>query len=266
MTDGKYDVRKFDPRTVRPRDSTSKGKVIGIVGGRGSGKSLLTKDIMYHLRDIPMGIVMSGTEDGNGFYSKFVPELFVYSEFRKDVLEKLLETQQTQAKKGNARKVFIVLDDLMYDSKNIMKEKVVRQLFMNGRHWGITIINVAQSALDLGPPNMRDQYDFVMAFREASFQGREKLYKLYFGIVPTMKDFNALMMACTENYECIVVSKEAVRTAHKVDDMIFWYKAEVHPPFKMGHRLFWKYHHKRYKGRAETSLEEIKAGGIRKLK
>ena len=47
---------------------------------RDTGKSYLCKDILYYHSDIPVGQVISGTEAGNGFFSKHVPKLFIHEE------------------------------------------------------------------------------------------------------------------------------------------------------------------------------------------
>lgn len=237
-----FSLKKFDPSTIKL------GSVVGIVGGRGSGKSLLVRDLMYTFRKLPLVVVMSGTEEGNGFYGKFVPGIFVYSEFRKDVLENLLQQQRKIKEQKRNRNVLVVLDDLLYDSKTIMKESIMRFLFMNGRHMGITIIVVAQFANDLGPPALRSQLDYVVAFREPSIANRERLYKMFYGIVPTFQDFNAILAHCTEEYRTLVVHQTA-----KTNDMekaVFWYKADVSPSrlsFRMGHPAIWKFHDRHFR-------------------
>ena len=41
----------------------------------------------------------------------------------------------------------------------------------------------------------------------------------------------------TENYECLVINNNA--KSNKLNDQIFWYKAENHPNFKLGSKEFW---------------------------
>ena len=47
------------------------------------------------------------------------------------------------------------------------------------------------------------------------------------------------MDQCTENYECLVIDNNA--KSNQLRDQIFWYKAESHPPFKLGSKEFWDY-------------------------
>ena len=59
-------IRKFDPRKI---DSN---RVCVFIGKRGTGKSTLVTDVLYHHRKIPMGVIMSGTEESNEHYKKHV--------------------------------------------------------------------------------------------------------------------------------------------------------------------------------------------------
>ena len=229
---------KFDPSSI------GNDKIVAVIGKRGSGKSLLVKDIMYHKRHIPAGVVMSGTEDGNKFYSDFVPDTFVFSEFNKGALEKLVDRQRRLWSEGSKSKVFVILDDLVYD-RSIMKEKVVRQLFFNGRHWGIFLIVTAQFVTDL-PPGVRANCDVTIACRESIFANRKKLYEMVFGIFPGFKAFDKVFQRCTENYEVLVIDN--TNNTNKIEECVFWYKATVYPPksFRVGHPVFWKFHRRNY--------------------
>jgi hypothetical protein len=46
------------------------------------------------------------------------------------------------------------------------------------------------------------------------------------------------MDQCTENYECLVIANNA--KSNKLDDQIFWYKADGHRDFKLGSAEFWE--------------------------
>ena len=56
-------------------------KVCVFIGKRGTGKSTLITDILWHKRHLSAGIAMSGTEDGNGHFKQFIPDLFVYNDY-----------------------------------------------------------------------------------------------------------------------------------------------------------------------------------------
>ena len=75
MSEFKLNLRKFDMSKLRS-DS-----VIVMIAKRNSGKSVLCKDILYHHRAIPCGMVISPTEKANKYYSNFIPDSFVYDDY-----------------------------------------------------------------------------------------------------------------------------------------------------------------------------------------
>eukprot|EP00899_Mesostigma_viride_P023049 jgi/Mesvir1/3929/Mv19868-RA.1 len=86
--------------------------------------------------------------------------------------------------------------------------------------------------------------DYVFALKENIIMNLEKLYKNFFGIVPTFEVFCHILNECTQNYECLVIDHTS--GSNKLEDVIFWYKGEMRPPFKVGSSKFWKYGHARH--------------------
>lgn len=66
-------IRKFDPGTMK------EWRTIIFVGKRGSGKSVLMKDIIGHLKDkVDFGIAMTPTEESAAFFRSILPPTSVY--------------------------------------------------------------------------------------------------------------------------------------------------------------------------------------------
>lgn len=229
-------LRKFDPSTIQD------GRICVIIGKRGTGKTILAKDVLYYKRRLPCGICCSGTEEGNQWYQKFVPDTFIYNDFDKGAVERLVSRQRQLRKQGKAGDVFCVLDDCLYD-KRILREKVIRQLFMNGRHWGVFMIVLAQYMLDLGP-DLRTNIDYVFILREPIRANREKLWKAFGGIFPTFEAFSATMDAVTADYGCLVIDNTS--KSNDISDVAFWYKANPSRDFKLGSKAFWRFHEAKY--------------------
>ena len=164
------ELSKFSMSQISFRPDENKGPVVVLIGRRDTGKSYLVRDLLYHHQDIPIGTVISGTEAGNGFYSTHVPRLFIHDEYNTGIIENIMKRQRTvlrQIKKELAAykrstldpRAFVILDDCLYDA-SWTRDKMMRLLFMNGRHWKIMLIITMQYPLGI-PPNLRTNIDYV---------------------------------------------------------------------------------------------------------
>jgi hypothetical protein len=241
------ELKKFDMRQISFKPNENKGPVIVLIGRRDTGKSYLVRDILFYQQDIPVGTVISGTEAGNSFYSEHIPKLFIHDEYNTSIIENILKRQKTcmkqvlkeieTYKRSNIDpRTFVILDDCLYDSA-WSKDKLMRLLFMNGRHWKILLIITMQYPLGI-PPNLRTNIDYVFILREPYINNRKKIYENYAGMFPTFESFCQVMDQCTENYECLVINNNS--KSNKLTEQIFWYKAESHPPFKLGSKEYWE--------------------------
>ena len=231
--------------TFNPNEN--QGPVIVLIGRRDTGKSFLVRDLLYYQQDIPIGTVISGTEAGNGFYGKMVPKLFIHDEYNTAIIENILKRQKIVMKQVKKEKeaygrsnidprTFVILDDCLYDN-SWARDKLMRLLFMNGRHWKIMLVITMQYPLGV-PPNLRTNIDYTFILREPYIANRKRIYENYAGMFPTFESFCQVMDQCTENYECLVVSNNA--KSNKLEDQIFWYKATAHREFKLGSKEFWE--------------------------
>jgi hypothetical protein len=242
-----FDMKKFKMKDIVFNPNEAKGPVVVLIGRRDTGKSFLVQDLLYHHQDIPIGTVISGTEAGNGFFGKHVPKLFIHDEYNTAIVENILKRQKAVLKQIKKEKTaygrsnidpraFVILDDCLYDNK-WAKDKVMRLLFMNGRHWKIMLIITMQYPLGV-PPNLRTNIDYVFILREPYITNRKRIYENYAGMFPTFESFCQVMDQCTENYECLVINNNA--KSNKLEEQIFWYKAQSHGDFKLGSKEFWE--------------------------
>jgi hypothetical protein len=241
------ELRKFDMRSITFKANESKGPVIVLIGRRDTGKSYLVRDLLYYHQDIPIGTVISGTEEGNGFYGKLVPKLFIHNEYNTAIIENILKRQKQVLKQINKEmqqfnkstidpRTFVILDDCLYDS-SWSRDKLMRCLFMNGRHWKVMLVITMQFALGV-PPALRTNIDYVFILRDPYLSNRKRIYENYAGMFPTFEAFCQIMDQCTENYECLVINNNT--KSNKLQDQIFWYKADGHGDFRLGSREFWE--------------------------
>jgi Poxvirus A32 protein len=191
--------------------------------------------------------IFPGTEAGNGFYSELVPKLFIHDEYNSVIIENILRRQkavlkqikkeiETYKKSSIDPRTFVILDDCLYDDK-WTRDKLMRLLFMNGRHWKIMLIITMQYPLGI-PPNLRTNIDYVFILRENIGGNRKRIYTNYASMFPTFEAFCSVLDSCTENYECLVINNNS--KSNRLQDQIFWYKAEKRGNFKMGAKQFWE--------------------------
>jgi hypothetical protein len=240
-------LKKFDMKMISFRSDENKGPVVVLIGRRDTGKSFLVRDLLFYQQDIPIGTVISGTEEGNGFYSNHVPKLFIHDEYNTGIIENIMKRQRGVLKQVKQEKeqykrtsidprTFCILDDCLYDA-SWTKDKMMRLLFMNGRHWKVMLIITMQYPLGI-PPNLRTNIDYVFILREPYIANRKRIYENYAGMFPTFESFCQVMDQCTENYECLVINNNS--KSNKLTDQIFWYKANHHNDFKLGSKEFWE--------------------------
>ena len=241
------ELKKFDMRSITFKANENKGPVVVMIGRRDTGKSYLVRDLLFYHQDVPIGTVISGTEAGNGFYAAHVPKLFIHDEYNTVLIENILRRQKSALKKvqGDMKTIgrtsldprtFVILDDCLYD-QSWTRDKMMRLLFMNGRHWKVMLIITMQYPLGI-PPNLRTNIDYVFILREPYLTNRKRIWENYASMFPTLDAFSSVMDQTTENYECLVIHNNA--KSNKLNDQIFWYKASDHPDFKLGSKEFWE--------------------------
>ena len=238
----KFDIKKMEDHCT-----------IAMIAKRASGKSFLTKEILYHKRHLPTTIIISKTEKLNKFYGDFVPDIFIYNTFNTNILSRLYERQAKISEDNNQRRkkgkrtkddrIMLVMDDCMSSKGSWVKDENILELFFNGRHHHISFILTMQFSLGI-PPEMRSNFDYIFLLAEDFISNRKRLYDHYAGMFPSFDIFQQVFTEVTDNYGCMVIDNR-VRSKN-ITDKVFWYKAKKVPEFKMGSKRYNKYHKKKY--------------------
>ena len=235
-------LRKFNPMSIEKRRREGNPATICVVGKRGSGKSVISEEILYALRGIPAVICMSATEDGNGFWGHHIHDICIYNRLDIDVIGNLVERQRKLVKnlasKGIDPKkhpelgIGLILDDVAYDPK-LLKNQYMKEIFFNGRHLHITTIITFQYMMSMSP-EYRTNIDYFIACRENRIDNLIRLHKYFFGIFSKFDDFRKVFMECTNNYGCIVLDNTS--GSNKIEDQVFWFKAQPGKKFFIGNK------------------------------
>jgi hypothetical protein len=289
-TDYQYNIKRFNT------DTMDKTRSCIFIGGSGTGKSHAVTSILYHNRSIPAGIVMSGTEEGDPYWSRHVPDLFIYNGWEPQKLEELIDIQKRKkkaleshdinieyCKKNNrlhdaaileskkkkeecAMRKFVIIDDCMFQS-GISRTETLRKIFMNGRHWNIFVMLTIQYCMGLDIA-LRGNAGYVFVCREPIISYRRKIYESFLGMLPSFSAFEKVMDSCTQNYELLVLDRTCKST--NAEDALSWYKAAPEYKFRIGSDRLWQYHRDNYdKDHDERTLRDRKAkrnmGMVKKL-
>ena len=146
MCDEKIELKKF------PIERMCYDSVIVMIAKRNTGKSFLCRDILSKFADIPLGVVISATEKVSPFFSKFMPNEFIFDEFEPSIVANVYERQRACMKKFGKdyrkfdSRCFILMDDCIAD-KRFFKDKGVRDIFMNGRHSNLMYLLTTQDTI-----------------------------------------------------------------------------------------------------------------------
>jgi len=253
----KLQIKEFDISTMKD------DAVVLLIGKRGTGKSTMLRNIMYHMRNkLDVGIAMCPTEDetdDNDGLHTFMPSCMIYNEYKGNVVSKMLKYQKRYAKrygKQNLKRMFIIMDDCMYD-KNVMKGHEIRDIHMNGRHRKIFFINAVQYLMDIGP-DLRTNIDYVFALKENIISNREKLHKYFLGMFESYSEFSNTMDTLTDGFSALVLNNRVRST--NTEDCVFWYEAnpEEDKNFTLCNPVYWKMesNYKRLEVDSDDDLDE----------
>ena len=214
--------------------------------------SFLLRDILYHHRSIPAGVVFSGTEQASPFFSEFIPDSYIHPTYNPELMDQLMIRQRKKIRESKARGIgingkhkdnnfFIVLDDMLHEAQMWKKDETIKSIFFNGRHYNFMFFLTMQYPIGI-PPDLRSNIDYVFIFNEPSLKNRKNIYENYASVIPSFEHFCNILDKCTQNHECLVIKL----SGHGIEDQVFWYKAKIHENFKVGDKKFWDYHYKNY--------------------
>jgi len=252
----KVKIKEFD------MDEMMSDATVLLLGRRRTGKSWLARDILYHHRKIPAGIVFSGTEAVSPFFGDFIPDSFIHNEYKPELIEEMMARQcrkireakdsgKSDTGKTRANNRFILLDDLQHDAATWKKDKTIKSIFFNGRHFNYLFIVTLQYQMGI-TPELRSNLDYIFIFKESSIKNKKKMYEDYAGVIPTFEYFCNILDSCTEDHKCLVIKTSGTC----FEDSVFYYKSKPRMNFRIGSDTLWSYHDRKYNKRYGEILDK----------
>lgn len=228
---------------------------IVMVAKRGSGKSWAVRDILYHFRDIPVGIIIAPTDRMNCFYGKFFPDSYIYYNYRSEIIEKLIARQVKIKEKNEARikagktpidtRAFVVMDDCLAQKGDWARDEPIKELLFNGRHYNIMYILTMQFSLSISP-ELRTNFDYIFLLADDFTSNQKRMFDHYAGMFQNFEHFKQIFLQLTADYGSMVIVNRGARA--QFWEKVFWYQAKPPPTeeIKFGHKEFREYHQNNY--------------------
>jgi len=232
----------------------ARGPSIAMIAKKGSGKSWICRAIMKHFNDsgIPGGAIIAPTDRMNCFYGKFFPDLYIHYEYRTDILDRILNRQtkmiqkfREKAQKGKKidPRAFLIMDDCLASKGSWMKDKVITEIFYNGRHYELSYILTMQFPLGISP-ELRNNFDYVFLLAEDFASNKKRIFEHYAGMFEKYELFQIVFDALTDDFGSMVIVNRGQRKS--LMDKIFWFKAGDSRIDKFGCRQFREIHEDNY--------------------
>jgi len=254
------DLDTFNPYTIGYTNGVldlKKNPVCLFIGRRGVGKTFCMECILWYVRYLPEAVVFAATEDGNGTWGRHFPDSFILTKFNDTHLQKVYDRQvernwdRTIAMKRGVpdkdlpplKRMLLILEDQGYQGRSLFEKPIVREILMNGRHFGITLFVTLQYCRDIGP-GARDQVDYVFAMLDKKVLNRKKLYDDWFGVFPDFDSYDKCMIQCTSNRGVMVMDNTTL--SGQIRDSVFWFRATNHGDFRFGSPQYWAWHYTHY--------------------
>ena len=257
-------------------ESMEADPAIVMIAKRGSGKSYITRDIIYHLRHIPGGAVIAPTDRMNSFYKFFFPDLYIHYDIKETILKKILARQsmmidKEREKKKQGKKVdpsaILIMDDCLSKKKTWAKDDNILEILMNGRHYKLTYILTMQTPLGI-TPDLRLNFDYIFLLKEDSSINKKKLWDNYASMFPSLPAFDKVFSICTKEYRSMVIDNRA--PADNIQEKVFWFKAKKRKfsfgskTFKELHKKYYDPHHMRKRTAAMMDVRDLFGGRKKK--
>ena len=248
MADVQPPFRVFDMATMLEPTT-----IVAMIGNRACGLSWLVRDVLFHRRDVPIGVAVGPCDEHSASPLRgILPPQLVHDECTPSLIANVVKRQKIAARKAEQAaegqgetsvvdpRAILVLDGCFYDEA-WTHDKHMRALFADNRKYNLDVVVAMEFPLGL-PPSMQANVDYVFLLRSNLAGNRTRLYVNFVGAeaFPTYEGFSEAMDRLEDAGDrwCLVIDK---RNGTSGGDRVFWYRAGVHAAdsVRIGAPAFW---------------------------
>lgn len=199
------------------------GKCVLIAGKRGSGKTVLAKDIISKEKHKFSHIFLfSPTERINNDYKDLVEPKCVFDKLSEAWIEKLFQ-KQSSIPKDQMKNILIICDDIGSETDLSQNRKFV-QIYTRGRHLKISILFLAQYIYQL-PKICRANLDYI-AVSQQNAQSIQILSDEFNSHLPN-QEFKNLYQKVTTNYGFLLINSNNIKDTKNLNELYGVLRAEL---------------------------------------
>lgn len=217
-------IKEFDYADI-PIYST-----ITIIASRRSGKSVLTRDILYKefikKRKIKNIVVVSPTMH-NGDFS-FLDDKYKFVDFNETFLNTILDRQEELIKNDpqGQHDTVIILDDIIKSCSTKTKD-ILSRLYTLSRHYRLYVMLVSQSLKHECSPVIKMNSDLVVIFKTKNLNNKQEIMEHWLGF-SDKEDRNTgiqIIDTLAQGYRAMVINNTV--HSNNIGDIVSYYQVDV---------------------------------------
>lgn len=220
---------------------------VALYGKRRSGKTFFLRQLLWHMRwCFPECVIFTKTKSDREF-ADLVPDECIIEGLKDDVLYRLIINQYKKLEKfydgqfgelpyeANIN-LLVVLDDCLADQ--FRYNRLIDELFFNGRHLHIMLIITTQDSKGL-PPAMKGNVDMAVVWRQFQKRSKEAMREAFADFFEDDKEFDLVANTVYRTDNAVMAFSLSAKNISP-SELIFAGVAPKTPRrFVLGHRGFW---------------------------